>query len=194
MIQWQIIKDIAFIALNRPQKANALNAHACLSLQQALTQIQTQAKTVVLHGIGKHFCAGADFNWLKPLNAQQRLQALLPLSQALFLLKNGIPSIALVHGACRGGGVGLVSACHTAYASPDAHFACPERSQGIEPAVILPYLQTRISETQLTPWLDRGNVITAENAKQWQLIDHIHWPPTLAASALAHTHKCEDLQ
>src|SRR6185436_11929072 len=49
------------------------------------------------------------------------------------------PTIARVHGAAYGGGVGLVACCDVAVASQSATFALSEARLGLIPAVISPY-------------------------------------------------------
>jgi methylglutaconyl-CoA hydratase len=54
------------------------------------------------------------------------------------------PTIALVHGGCFGGGVGIAAACDIAIAAEDAIFAISEVRWGITPASIVPLLVDRI--------------------------------------------------
>jgi methylglutaconyl-CoA hydratase len=56
------------------------------------------------------------------------------------------PTIARVHGAVRGGGVGLVAACDIAIGSRDATFRLSEVRLGIVPAMISPYVVAAIGE------------------------------------------------
>ena len=50
------------------------------------------------------------------------------------------PTLALVHGACYGGGVGMVACCDVAIASASARFALTEVRWGVIPAPIIPQL------------------------------------------------------
>src|SRR5206468_5125448 len=50
------------------------------------------------------------------------------------------PTVAAVHGACMGGGVGLACACDFAIAADSARFSVSEARFGIIPSVIGPYL------------------------------------------------------
>jgi methylglutaconyl-CoA hydratase len=56
------------------------------------------------------------------------------------------PTIARVHGAAYGGGVGLVACCDVAVATHDATFALSEAKLGLVPAVISPYVIAAIGE------------------------------------------------
>ncbi len=55
------------------------------------------------------------------------------------------PTIARVHGAVFGGGVGLVAACDVAVAMEAAVFCLSEVKLGIAPAVIMPFLIEKLS-------------------------------------------------
>ena len=58
------------------------------------------------------------------------------------------PTIARVHGAAYGGGVGLVAACDIAIAVPEATFALTEAKLGLIPATIGPYVIEAIGARQ----------------------------------------------
>jgi methylglutaconyl-CoA hydratase len=105
---------------------------------------------VVLMGQGKNFCAGADIAHMrrsaKFTREQNRKAAIAQAAvyHALYALKK--PTIARVHGAVRGGGVGLVAACDIAIGSRDATFRLSEVRLGIVPAMISPYVVAAIGE------------------------------------------------
>src|SRR5207302_3941431 len=54
------------------------------------------------------------------------------------------PTLALIHGGCFGGGVGIAAACDIAIAAEDAVFALTEVRWGITPAPVIPLLVDRI--------------------------------------------------
>jgi len=58
--------------------------------------------------------------------------------RALYALSK--PTIARVHGAALGGGVGLVAACDIAIGAQEATFALSEAKLGLIPATISPYV------------------------------------------------------
>ena len=61
---------------------------------------------------------------------------------AMLSALNGMskPTVARVHGAAYGGGVGLVACCDIAIGTPDATFALSETRLGLIPAAISPYV------------------------------------------------------
>jgi methylglutaconyl-CoA hydratase len=77
------------------------------------------------------------------------------------------PTIARVHGAAYGGGVGLVACCDIAVAAQGASFALTEAKLGLVPAVISPYVVAAIGERAA-----RRYFLTAERfdaAEAWRL-------------------------
>ena len=91
-------------------------------------------------GAGKHFQAGADINWLGRATAyppEQNYAASMATTRAMQMLNEfPKPTIALVHGACFGGGCGLVCCVDVAFATPDAIFGLTEVRVGVAPTPI----------------------------------------------------------
>ena len=176
MIIARIQQGFGQIILNRPQTAHALTASMLDDALQALHLFSqnSSVKGIELSATGQHFCAGADLNWLEPLSPHARCRALAPL-QALCkqILQCPKPVRALCHGAVRGGGVGLVAACHHVIAGPHATFACPEAKRGITPTIITPFVQRKMQSKDAQQMLDACVTLTATEAKHQGLITDI---------------------
>src|SRR5690606_23673939 len=101
-------------------------------------------RVVVLEGAGASFSAGADLNWMRGMAAASKAEnredalALAHLMRTLDELPK--PTLARVHGAAFGGGVGLVACCDIAIGVPGAKFGLTESRLGLLPAVISPYV------------------------------------------------------
>jgi methylglutaconyl-CoA hydratase len=141
---------IAVVTLNRPEVHNAFNETLIAELTAALRRLGADAtvRAVVLVGAGASFCAGADLNWMKKMATFSRAQNVAD-AQALadmLMMLNQLPkpTIARVHGAALGGGVGLVACCDIAIGTPDAVFALSEARLGLIPATISPYVAEAI--------------------------------------------------
>ncbi|MCE5232192.1 MAG: enoyl-CoA hydratase-related protein [Mizugakiibacter sp.] len=125
------------IAVNRPDKLNALNRETLNELSIAFAQARHDdaVRVVVLTGAGdKAFVAGADIaemSALAPLQAQAFSQAGQQLMLAIERL--GKPVIARVQGYALGGGMELAMACHLRVASEKAKFGQPEINLGLIP-------------------------------------------------------------
>jgi enoyl-CoA hydratase len=125
------------IALNRPEKLNALNRDTISELHLAFDQARHDdaIRVVVIAGSGdKAFIAGADISELSsltPLQAQEfsrHGQALMTKIERL-----GKPVVARLQGFTLGGGMELAMACHLRIASEKARFGQPEINLGVIP-------------------------------------------------------------
>jgi methylglutaconyl-CoA hydratase len=164
---------IGLVTLNRPERHNAFDDALIAELTEALRTMEADesVRVVVLSGAGKSFSAGADLNWMKRMAGfskdenQRDAMALGALMRTLAHLRK--PTIARVHGAAYGGGVGLVACCDIAVAAQAATFALSEAKLGLIPAVISPYVVAAIGERAA-----RRYFVTAERfdaAEAWRL-------------------------
>ena len=143
---------IGLVTMNRPERHNAFDEALIQELTEALRSMEAEegVRLVVLSGMGKSFSAGADLTWMKRMAGfgkdenQRDAMALGALMRTLAHLRK--PTIARVHGAAYGGGVGLVACCDVAVATHDATFALSEAKLGLVPAVISPYVIAAIGE------------------------------------------------
>lgn len=145
------------LVLARPARHNALDADLMQELLDCLDDLAhrhgqplaERPHVLLLRAEGRHFCAGADLNWMRnQLNGdfdpssfeknREDARVLARLMQALDELP--FPTVALVQGAAYGGALGLLCACDIVLASDDARFCLSEVSLGLVPAVISPYV------------------------------------------------------
>jgi len=137
---------VARVTLARADRHNAFDETMIAELTQALAVIEAspRIRAVVLDGAGESFCAGADLAWMQRMAGFSHeenvadARSLAHLLQALAALPK--PTIARVHGAAYGGGVGLVACCDIAVAAAAATFALSEAKLGLIPATIGPYV------------------------------------------------------
>ena len=170
---------LARLRLDRPELHNAFDAALISALTSALGQLadDAQVRVVVLEGSGRSFSAGADLNWMRGMasadeatNREDAL-ALARLMRALDELPK--PTIARVHGAALGGGVGLVACCDIAIGVPEAKFGLTEARLGLLPAVISPYVIAAIGSRQARRWFATGEVFDAQAAQRMGLLHEV---------------------
>jgi len=143
-------RGVATVTLNRPERNNAYNGDVIQGLMDAFGAIAERkaARLVVIRGNGKHFQAGADLSWLKEigtLSPEENVAVSRRTASAIRgLTEFPLPTIALVHGGCFGGGTGIVSACDIVIASDDAIFAITEARWGVMAGIIVPHLNAAI--------------------------------------------------
>jgi methylglutaconyl-CoA hydratase len=164
---------LGLVTLNRPERHNAFDDVLIQELTEALRAMEADeaVRMVVLAGTGPSFCAGADLNWMRRIagyskdeNVRDAMQ-LGALMRTLSHLRK--PTIARVHGAAYGGGVGLVACCDIALASHAATFALSEVRLGLVPAVIAPYVVAAIGERPARRYFMTGERFDA--AEAWRL-------------------------
>src|SRR5438046_5420204 len=120
---------VAIVVLNRPEVHNAFNETLIAELTAALRALEGDSgvRAIVLAGAGESFCAGADLNWMKKMagfSPAQNLADAKALAAMLATLDTlSKPTVARVHGAVFGGGVGLVACCDIAIGAQDAMFS-----------------------------------------------------------------------
>ena len=170
---------LARLRLERPELHNAFAAALISALTSALGQLadDAQVRVVVLEGSGRSFSAGAALNWMRGMasadeatNREDAL-ALARLMRALDELPK--PTIARVHGAALGGGVGLVACCDIAIGVPEAKFGLTEARLGLLPAVISPYVIAAIGSRQARRWFATGEVFDAQAAQRMGLLHEV---------------------
>ncbi len=167
---------VAHLRLNRPEVHNAFDAVLIAALTDALAAVAADdsVRVVVLEGEGTSFSAGADLNWMRGMvtasESENRVDAmaLARLMRALDELPK--PTIARVHGAAFGGGVGLVACCDIAIGTPEAKFGLTESKLGLLPAVISPYVIDAIGARQARRWFATGETFAAAQAQAMGLL------------------------
>ncbi|MCC8361933.1 enoyl-CoA hydratase/isomerase family protein [Lysobacter sp. A6] len=170
---------LARLRLARPQLHNAFDAALIADLTQALDGLAADpaVRVVVLEGDGPSFSAGADLNWMRGMaaagEAENREDSLRLARLMRTLDELPKPTIARVHGAAFGGGVGLVACCDIAIASSNATFGLTEARLGLLPAVISPYVIAAIGARQARRWFATAERFDAYEALRIGLIHRL---------------------
>lgn len=170
---------VATVWLNRAAVHNALDEAMIAALSQAFQALARDitVRVVVLGGRGKSFCAGADVEWMKRQGAAAFADNVADarLLARLFQTIATLPqlTIARVHGAALGGGVGLVAACDAAIAADGAVFGMSEVRLGLIPATIGPYVVRAIGERNARRLFVTGGRFGAAEALRIGLLTNV---------------------
>lgn len=176
---------VARLRLNRPEVHNAFDADLIAALTAAIDAIGADetVRVVVLEGAGASFSAGADLQWMRGMaaasEADNRSDALTLARLMRTLDELPKPTIARVHGAAFGGGVGLVACCDIAIGVPEAKFGLTESRLGLLPAVISPYVIAAIGQRESRRWFATAELFDAAQALRIGLLHDV-----VAADAL----------
>src|SRR5512139_540432 len=170
---------VGILTLARPDVHNAFDETLIAETTRALHELERDdaVRAVVLLGAGPSFCAGADLNWMKRMAGYGRAENLadaMALAQMLRTLHRlPKPTIARVHGAAFGGGVGLVACCDIAIAAQEATFALSEAKLGLVPATISPYVIEAIGARHARRYFLTAERFTAAEAFRIGLVHDI---------------------
>lgn len=162
------------IALNRPEKRNALNVQLCRELVEALETADADASAgaILLSGNGKSFCAGMDLNEVLDPQLQQ---AIGEVQERLFTIGARLtkPLLAAVHGAALAGGAGLTANAHVVLAAEDATFGLTEIRIGLWPFLIFRSVARAVGERRAVEWGLTGRIFGAAEAAHAGLVQEV---------------------
>jgi enoyl-CoA hydratase len=167
---------VVVVALNRPEKRNAVDLAASLSLYDAFKQFDADenADIAVLTGRGGTFCAGADLSALtagehRPVEPDGDFAPMGPTR-----LRLSKPVIAAVEGPAVGGGLELALWCDLRVAAASAVFGVFNRRFGV-PLVDLGTIRLPrlIGQGRALDLILTGRPVGAEEAQRIGLVDRL---------------------
>jgi enoyl-CoA hydratase/carnithine racemase len=165
---------IRIIALDRPERHNALAPDLARGLVDALRDAGTGGRPVVLTGTGRTFCPGADLHWLgtfaDPSMGVAELVAAHHLAVTT-LLEMPVPVICAINGPVAGGGLGLALAADHRIASENASFTAAYFRLGLTPdGGSSAFLQLTIGRQRTLEMLLTNRRVDAQEARDWALV------------------------
>ena len=164
------------ITIAKPERRNAFDAALIAELTEAFTDVG-DARAVVLSGDGPSFCAGADVEWQRSsidLTYDENVADALRLYRMLEAIDScPAPVVARVQGFALGGGSGVVACADVVVAGPDAVFGFTEVRLGIIPAVISPFVLSRIGQGAARRYFLTGERFDADVALRIGLVHEV---------------------
>ena len=158
------------VVINRPEVRNAFDAKTILELTDVFESLKQDRELRVLHltGEGTVFCAGADLNWMREAadyDHETNLEDARRLGQ-LFQAFEDVPFLTLVtvRGVALGGGSGLTACADVALVDPAAKFGFTEVRLGIVPAVIAPFVASKVQAGALRRYFQTGEIFDGQEA------------------------------
>ena len=172
-------RGVATVTLNRPAVNNAYDGALIGGLLSAMDELagRPALRVVVLAGSGRHFQAGADLAWINAVRPQSPAENE-AVSQATFeavqrLNRLPVPTVALVQGACFGGGTGVIAACDVVVAAENSLFSITEVRWGLTAAIIVPQLCDAIGVRQVRRYALTGERFGAAEARRIGLVHEV---------------------
>jgi enoyl-CoA hydratase len=177
-------EGIEFITINRPDKLNALNGEVIEYLDRILPELKTSPaiRAVVFTGAGdRSFVAGADISQF-PHYGPMEAKAMSLTGQDIMTRIETLPKpvLAAMNGLALGGGLELAMACHIRIAASTARMGQPEVKLGIIPGYGgTQRLARLVGKGRALEMVTRGNMITAQQALEMGLVNHVVPPEQL---------------
>lgn len=128
---------IATVVLNRPDKMNAMTLDMWLRLGATMRQLNADdsVRCIVLRGAGqKAFAAGADIAEFQKTRSNAKVAKDYGTQVAGTMheiTRARHPTVALIHGACVGGGLEVAAHCDMRIAGASARFGVPIKKLGL---------------------------------------------------------------
>ncbi|GAB2533672.1 crotonase/enoyl-CoA hydratase family protein [Spirosoma aerophilum] len=156
--------ELLIVTINRPEKRNAINDSLLLGLETIFSTVPEGVKAAVLCAEGPHFSAGLDLSELQERDIVAGLHHSRMWHRVLDRIQYGtVPVVAVLKGACVGGGLEIASACHIRVAEQSTFYALPEGQRGIfvggGASVRLPKL---IGMARMADMMFTGRVVSAD--------------------------------
>ena len=167
--------DLFIITLNQPEKHNCYDNEVSGFIAKAFSDAsKSSAKAILLKANGKHFCAGADLQWMKKateLTIEENQKDMSAISEMFkTILSVNLPIIGSVQGSVRGGGLGLVAICDIVCADENSNFSLSESKWGLIPGIITPLVVAKIGVSHFLELSLTSRVFDVAEAKKLQLV------------------------
>lgn len=183
-IRLGIDAGVAHLRIAQPARLNALTLAMWRAIPEAFAAaVHRDARVILLAGEGEHFSAGADISEFadvrKDAESARRYESV---NVAAFdaVRQSPIPVVALISGACHGGGFGLAAAADLRLATEDARFSVPPARLGLAyPASAMRDIALALGQQQARRLLFTGQTNSAADMLAAGFLLSVH--PDLAA-------------
>ncbi|MGH6764587.1 MAG: 3-hydroxyacyl-CoA dehydrogenase NAD-binding domain-containing protein, partial [Bradyrhizobium sp.] len=170
---------IAWLLFDRAgASANTLSADVIEELALVLAALETQrpAGIVIRSAKKSGFIAGADVNEFRGATDPGSVETAIGRAHAVIdrLERINIPTVAVIHGFCLGGGLEVALACRSRIAIDGARFGFPEVLLGLHPGLGGTARFTRlVNPMQAMTLMLTGRTIDARKARALGLVDSV---------------------
>jgi enoyl-CoA hydratase/carnithine racemase len=169
-------ENVLRIALNRPERKNALNAEMCAALTDAFDEAERESdiRAILLEARGDVFCSGMDLEEVAGPEAAE----ITAIHERLFSIGQRLrkPLVASVAGPALGGGVGLIANAHIVVASHGCSFGLTEIRVAMWPFVIWRVVVNAIGERRALALALTSRIFSVNEALQWGLVHEVAPP------------------
>jgi enoyl-CoA hydratase/carnithine racemase len=171
---------IATVTLNNPAKRNALTKAAWVRLAEIMGDLSAEEALccVIIRGAGNEaFAAGADISEFpsERANAVQAKSYGEAVSDAIHaILECRHPTVAMIQGACTGGGLEIACACDLRISAESGRFGVPINRIGHALAYPeMKVVQSVVGRALVLEILLEGRILGAEEAQRRGLVNRV---------------------
>jgi enoyl-CoA hydratase/carnithine racemase len=177
MLTYTVEDSIAWAALDRPEKLNAMTDGFWDELVEVLDRAEAdpEVRALVFHGSGRCFSVGGDIAGFGELNdaGDRRAYVRRALGALHAVEQMAKPTIAAVHGMAMGGGCELTFVCDIVVCDETARFGTPECSVGLVPGLGLVRGGASVNIHWLKYMVLTGEPLDAEEARLAGLVNRV---------------------
>lgn len=168
---------LVWIKLNYPERLNVLHLKMLNEFYEALVEADKNdtVQAMLITGVGRAFCAGADLKELMKCSFENGLRWLKAYWRIIEIIREtGKPVIAAVNGVCVAGGHEIAMACDLVVAARSAKLGQPEILVGSTAmGAGLQLLPLIVGEKRAREVIFTGRLLSAEEAYQFGLVNKV---------------------
>ncbi|MBI4611541.1 MAG: enoyl-CoA hydratase/isomerase family protein [Candidatus Rokubacteria bacterium] len=175
--------SIAWLRLNRPP-LNLFVPNLIEVLGETFRGLarNQSVRLAVISGSGRAFSAGVDVKILRDLDVASAKRFIAALHDTIRAVHEApFPVIAMLHGYCLGGAFELAMACDLRTASTGCRLGLPEIKVGVPSVIEAALMPALIGPGRAAEYLLTGELISADQALQWGLLNRLAEPEQLEA-------------
>jgi enoyl-CoA hydratase/carnithine racemase len=184
---------VAILVMDNSSHMNAIDAGIAEGLASAAGELAGRADigALVLRGAGdRAFCAGVDLKFVEQFEERARGFAVIDESVERFgqeMASMPIPTIAMLHGNCFGGGVQLAAMADFRFADSVFKLGIPAvKARLFYPIPALERLTQLIGETRTKRLIFEAEPTTAQTLLEWGFLDRVCAPDELEGRTLEY--------
>ncbi|CAI4224603.1 unnamed protein product [Auanema sp. JU1783] len=168
------------LVLDRPDKFNCISGEMALQLGKAVKDLPNflpQSSIVVVEGVGKSFCSGADLGMIDELSSSEMGSHLYEYMSSVLTGLRESPQIVIgkLHGHCLGGGTEIANACDIRIAHKDSKIGFIYSKIGITPSWGgATWIADIVGRSTALKLMAKAEIINAQEAKRIGYVDEVY--------------------
>lgn len=185
-----IVRDVAVLTLDRPEKLNALTVAMRLRLAALVRELGAgdAVRGIVLTGRGRAFSAGEDLQQAPTTDEEVDLafESFHDVTRAI--LETRVPVVAAVNGLAVGGASEITLCCDTRIGTPATSYFQPENARGLTISNATSLLLRRLVGNHAMRMVLASPRVPADEALRIGLLDEVVDPDALVDHAVETVH------